>query len=193
MAGPLQALEQGTYNPAPGAGQKLWWSYYDSFIMAAATTENRMFTIPLGQGGKNLSDTNLLAAGQIPQGQRLVIKAIEMYYISNATKSQAAWQNLIAMFRDTTGVFNISGKSQQLELNITQLMGNPIQGIITNVTADMMTSRSSYTGVWELPVPIVLAAQTVFDFTVTHHTAANATLDGDIFFISLVGSLVTLQ
>lgn len=47
---------------------------------AAGTTQLTFFALPIGQGGKTESDTNLDLAGQLPTNQMFLVKSIEVYF-----------------------------------------------------------------------------------------------------------------
>lgn len=187
-----ELLEIGTYNP--NDGQKLWWIYYDRAIMAAATLQHQLFTVPLGQAGKTLADTNCTVGGEIPKGQNFEVKGIELYYVSDAAKTVAQLQNVIDMFRDTTLEFIISGKSAQLQANLTILFGSPFTQHVTGGAAgDQLTGRSQFNNMFELPTPIILAAKTNYRIEIQHHIAVNASLADDELLVALVGNLIGLQ
>jgi hypothetical protein len=192
MADANQLLEQGTYNPTQG--QKVWWCYYDRAVLAVATLAHALFTVPLGQGGKNLSDTNLTTGGEIPKGQRLKVTALEMFYLSDAAVTAANYQNIADSLRATTLEFWISGKSPQLQVNLAVLMGAAFpQHITGGAVGDQFTGKSVYTGLCDLPIPIVLAAKTNFRVDITHSVAVNASQADDEIYIALWGELTGLQ
>jgi len=187
-----QLLEAGTYNPRDG--QQLWWTYYDRAVMAAAVLNHALFTVPLGQAGKNLSDTNLTVAGEIPKGQNFEVQFLEVKYIEDAAKTHAQYQNVKDMFRDSTLEFIINGKSPQLQINMALLMGAAMDSIILGAgVGDQASAKSKYTGVYDLPVPIILAAKTNFRVELNHSVAVNASLADDEVYISLIGRLISLQ
>lgn len=47
---------------------------------AAGQTQLTFFALPLGQGGKTLSDTNMTLAGQLPKNQEFLIQSIEIFF-----------------------------------------------------------------------------------------------------------------
>lgn len=64
---------------------------------AAGHTSLNFFAVPQGQGTswagggtKNLSDTNMTLAGQLPAGQEFLVQSIEIHLISTANPSLAA-------------------------------------------------------------------------------------------------------
>ncbi len=188
-----QKLRKGTYNP--NEGQALWWSMYDRLIFDSAglnPTEYTYFTERLGENGKTRADTNVKANGQIPTGMKFEATMLEWFYVPNAAKTAAEIQNMTDAFRTGWFIFNITSKSNQLELPMTQAWGNPFP-IVLNQVSNELYGRSGYTGRWELPIPIVLAADTSFDATINFSVAPNASLDTDLIYLCMVGPLVTLQ
>lgn len=188
-----QKLRQGTYNP--NEGQALWWSMYDRIVFdstGANPTSYSLFTERLGENGKTLADTNVRANGQIPTGQKFEANALEVFYVPNAAKTAEEVQQILDALATGWFVFNISGKSNQLELTLTQLMGAAFP-LTLNEVSNSPYGRSTFTGTWELPVPWVLAADTSFSANINFSTAPNASLNDDILKVSMVGPLVTLQ
>ena len=188
----LRRLEQGTYNE--NEGEILWWSYYDRVTLAAATLSHSFFTTPLGQGGKTLAMTNFPSANQMPQAQNFEVRALEMYYVPDAAKAHADIQLVLDAFATAYLEFNITNKSAQLQIPLTQLMGSAMPMIALGAGAgDQWTARSQYSGVWETPIEIVLSAKTNFNVDIVFTAAHNASLDGDFIYISLLGGLIRLQ
>jgi len=66
-------------------------SLYDTQAYAAAgTTQLTYFALPVGQGGKTLSDTNLNLAGQLPANQVFLAQSIEVILYPTAPAVAAA-------------------------------------------------------------------------------------------------------
>ena len=56
-------------------------SLYDYQAYAAAgQTQLTFFALPVGQGGKTLSDTNMSLAGQLPANQEFLVQSIEVMF-----------------------------------------------------------------------------------------------------------------
>lgn len=81
----------------PGKVEVIWQPLYD-FQTAAATapTEQLFFQVPQGQSGKDLTDTNMVLAGQIPAGQRFAITGVEVVFFPGDTISQSDAANTFA-------------------------------------------------------------------------------------------------
>lgn len=184
----LTKLQQGTFGEE---GEQLEWSYFDTATIAAATLVHRLFTNPLGAGGKTLADTNLTQAGQMPQGQHLEVNAIKVMYTSDAAKATAAVQNLYDLFTETTISVEIANNKSMGQWTIQELMGAATLFALTPTAAgdNIPLIQPRYTGVYLLNVPIVIAALTPFEVTVTHHVAPAAALADDKLKISLAGIL----
>ena len=186
----MDYFDSGTYEK--GKAQRLWWSYYDRAVLVSTTLRHRLFTVQNGQGGKNLSDTNMTASGQLPAEHKMDIKGIEVYYHATAAFTAATWQNFLDMLVNTTLTFHIDALSPQLQLNLLQLFGANLPQTIGGAAAgDQALAVSQFKGTWELPVQITLAAKTGFNVEIEHFAAPNAALDNDNLYISLVGILDT--
>lgn len=47
---------------------------------AAGATNLQFFAVPLGQGGKTLSDTNMNLAGQLPTNKEFLVESVHVYF-----------------------------------------------------------------------------------------------------------------
>lgn len=70
----------------PGA-EYIRASLYDSATYTASTghTQLNFFQLPIGQSGKTLDDTNMQSAGQLPAGQKFLVKAIKISFLPGVT------------------------------------------------------------------------------------------------------------
>ena len=60
---------------------------------AAGTTQLTFFALPQGQGGKTASDTNMVAAGQLPANQEFLVQSIEVLLFPTTPTVAAAIPN----------------------------------------------------------------------------------------------------
>jgi len=188
----LLNTQVGTYGTE---GEQLDFSYYDEATIAAATLTHRLFTNPLGSGGKTLDQTNLTLAGQIPQGQLLDVRAIKIMYTSNAVKGTAALQDLFTLLTRTTVSIKLANKESMGQWTAQELMGSALQFAITPTNAgdNIAQLQPKFHGIFPLNKKIILAALTPFEVTVIHHAAPAATLEDDRFKISLSGILTRVS
>jgi hypothetical protein len=189
----LERLQQGS---AARTGEKLDWSYYDTYSLLSTLLTVRLFTVPLGGGAnKTLADTNLETAGMIPQAQRLTIKAIKLIYTSDAALVTADIQFLYSLLDTTSLTFKMTGKDSLLTIKLNELVGSCLNAaVIPTVAGDNLPFIAPlFRGVFKLNIPIVLAALAPFDLRIEHHTAPNAALDGNRIQISLNGRLERLS
>ena len=188
----LENLQQGTYG---AEGERLDWTYYDSNPLAVATLTNRYFTNPLGSGGKTLAQTNLTLAGQIPQGQNHTVQAIKVFYRTTGAKATAAVNDFYTMLEQTTVSVKLQNKETMGQWTLMELMGAATLFALTPTAAgdNIPLIQPKYHGIFPLNNPIVLAALTPFEVTVTHHTAVAATLATDVLKIGLAGTLVRVS
>lgn len=69
------------YNVNRPGWEAIRQSLYDFTTYAAAgQTQLTFFALPVGQGGKTLSDTNMTLAGQLPANQEFLVNSIELYF-----------------------------------------------------------------------------------------------------------------
>jgi len=187
----LQALEIGTYQP--GSGQIVWWEYYDRFAIDGTTpvVNYSFFAIPLGQGGKNLADTNFPLAALMPNSEKMAVMYLSLSYWPHALLAQATYQLALDMMAETTLEFNIRGIKDVFQANLISVFGNPFPALVSGAAAgDQVVARSKFQAIYELEIEIVLAANTNFTVDLTHHVAPNAALDDDLLQLSLIGPKV---
>lgn len=188
----LENLQTGTYGVE---GEKLDWSYYDTAVLAAATQVHRLFTNPLGAGGKTLDFTNLTIAGQIPQGQQIITRAIKVFYRSIAVKATAAVQALYDLFSTTTVQVKLQNKETMGIWTLQELIGSASLFAVTPTVAgdNIPMIQPKFHGIFPLNNPITLAALTPFEVTVSHHSAVDALLAGDHLKIALCGTMIRIS
>jgi hypothetical protein len=184
----LDRVGVGTYGTE---GDELDWSYYDEAIIAVATLTHRLFTTPLGSGGKTLDQTNLTIAGQIPQGQLLDVRAIKVMYTSGAAKATAGVQDLYTLLTRTTVTIKLQNKESMGQWTLQELMGaNSLVALTPTAAGDNIPLiQPKFHGVFPLNKKIVLAALTPFEVTIAHHAAPGATTANDRLKIALAGIL----
>lgn len=69
------------YNVNRPGWEAIRQSLYDFTTYAAAgQTQLTFFALPVGQGGKTLSDTNMTLAGQLPANQEFLVNSVEIYF-----------------------------------------------------------------------------------------------------------------
>lgn len=69
------------YNVNKPGWEAIRQTLYDFTAYAAAgQTQLTFFALPVGQGGKTLSDTNMTLAGQMPANQEFLIQSIEVQF-----------------------------------------------------------------------------------------------------------------
>lgn len=188
----LDKVGVGTYGLE---GERLDWTYYDTAVLAAATTTHRLFTNPLGSGGKTLDQTNLTQAGQIPQGQQLQVKALKVMYRTSAVKNTASVVSFYDMLAQTTVSVKLANKETMGQWTLQELVGAATLFALTPTAAgdNIPLILPKYHGIFPLNTKIILAALTPFEVTVTHHVAVNAALANDQLKIGLSGTLIRVS
>jgi hypothetical protein len=101
----------------PGLTEVIYQPFYDyQTLLAAGTTSQRFFQIPVGQAGRTFSDTNMELAGQIPKGQAFEITGVQFeIYPVGATAATTINAAVASKFADD--VYNVL-KGGHLILNI---------------------------------------------------------------------------
>lgn len=187
----LREMQAGTYS---GSGDIFDYSVYDRGLMLSTRLQHRLFKIPYGQNDpagvlKTLADTNVQSGNGIPQGLKVMVKWIKIFYSAVAVRSQVTEAAIHAMLRETTANLYLFGKDSYGQWTLEELMGNPmsvaVQTAAVNIGYPAAVGR--YLGVYPLQIPIVLASNTVYELTITHHIAPAAGLDGDKLRFSLCG------
>lgn len=188
----LDKVGVGTYGLE---GERLDWTYYDTATLAVATTTHRLFTNPLGAGGKTLDQTNLTQAGQIPQGQQLQVKAIKVMYRTAAVKGTVSVQALYDLLATTTVSLKLANKETMGQWTLQELVGAATLFAVTPTAAgdNIPLILPKYHGIFPLNTKIILAALTPFEVTVQHHVAVGATLATDQLKIGLSGTLIRVS
>lgn len=81
----------GNYNVNRPGWEAIRQSLYDFTTYAAAgQTQLTFFALPVGQGGKTLSDTNMTLAGQLPANQEFLVNSIEIFFRTNTPAPSAS-------------------------------------------------------------------------------------------------------
>ncbi len=191
----LRKLEEnGSYSKT--AAEVLDFSYYDTMVMATGTLLQRLFITPLGQGGKSLADTNMVSAGQLPQGQNFKIYNFKVFYCSFggafATADINFWYQMLST---TTFEFIVPGKDNLGQWTLWEMIGESTMiSLVPTVAGDNIPlNQPRYGGVFPLNKPIKIGAVQSFEVRIQHHVAPNAVLDDDKLFISLNGRLVRMS
>lgn len=188
----LDKVGVGTYGLE---GERLDWTYYDTATLAVATTTHRLFTNPLGSGGKTLDQTNLTQAGQIPQGQQLQVHAIKVMYRSAAVKGTVSVQALYDLLATTTVSLKLANKETMGLWTLQELTGAATLFAVTPTVAgdNIYYIQPKFHGIFPLNTKIILAALTPFEVTLQHHVAVGATIATDQLKIGLSGTLIRVS
>ncbi len=173
------------------AMEVLDWTYYDTFKLLSTTLTHRLFTVPLGQAGKTLADTNLPNASQLPQGQNLKVHALKLFYMATAERDEDTLQNIYDVLRNTTFRFLVPGKDTLGTWPLAEVMGTPfLVKMLPSVAGDNVPMISpSFKGVYPLNFPLKIGAVQTFEVEIQHHVAPAAALNDDEIRVGLNGRL----
>jgi len=195
----LAAMQSGTYK---GDGDILDFTLWDRFEVdgTTPTLRHRLFVNGLGSpggivGNKTLADTNVSGNVGIPQGQKLYVRAIKVFYWAKEIRTPVEIVEFYQMLAETTINISIPGKDTYGQWALDEIMGIPVSIIdnpaATNYNPPLSTGR--HVGILPLNLPIVLASVVSFNISVEHHTAPSADLDDDVVKIGLNGILERLS
>ena len=102
---PLSEVDRYAVNRA-GQNEAISQPLYDYQAYAAAgQTSLNFFQIPQGQSSKTLADTNMEAAGQLPNPKRFLIQAMEIAFFSGVTPGTFGAQAAAGYINDVNAVY----------------------------------------------------------------------------------------
>lgn len=190
MAKALQQLQDDSAY-SKRAMEILDWTYYDTFKLVSTVLTHRLFTVPLGQAGKTLADTNLPNASQLPQGQNLKIHALKIFYFGSEARIESELQNIYEVLRNSTFRFLVPGKDTLGTWPLSEVMGTPYLVQLTpSVAGDNIPMiLPTFKGVYPLNFPLKIGAVQTFEVEIQHHVAPDAALDNDQIRVGLNGRL----
>jgi hypothetical protein len=111
------------YNVYRPGWEAIRQSLYDFQAYAAAgVTQMTFFALPLGQGGKTLSDTNMNLAGQLPANIEFLVQSIEVHFLPTTPTVAAAMPSFFGAQAAQVLINDayIFGRSGNLNLTIGQ-------------------------------------------------------------------------
>jgi hypothetical protein len=184
----LLNLQKGTYGTGGEVIDKTFW---DTASLLSTANVYRMFTVPEGQGGKTKDLTNMIATGQISQGQNFRVNSILCHYYAVAARTSAQLLAIYNFLNHTTVEVEIPGKDSLGDWTLAQIMGAAFVVPFIPTTAGNSEPMISpqFNGILHLKVPIVLSALTSFAIKVTPQVASAAGLNGDLLRIGMRGIL----
>lgn len=182
----LQTLAEGSY----GGNAKLRaWDFYDTITLADGALNYPMFTEKLGAPGKEISITNNPEGGKIATATHYTFDAIEVSYVPVASKSILEKRELDAFLNDFIAELTILNQSPEHQFPLANIMGNnfPIN-VDGGAAGDQMTTRNNNDGIRSLhEVPLILAAQVNYDFSLRSTVPTDASLNGDQLRVTYKG------
>jgi hypothetical protein len=177
-------------NPVyPGLHEIITQPFYDSFTVAAATAIPALtvlFQNPIGQSGKNLLTTNMLAAGQLPAPQKFSVRALRL-----AVRNDAYIADAIGFLWQSYCNFKVSQKpylqcpSALLTAGfgvympaISQVGGTAPTG--TLVSYSTLNGTPDQGNIFALSRPIQIEQNEQFAFEITQQTAYTTAATGGV-------------
>ena len=179
----FRKLESGTYSDR---GDRNSWTYWDTFVGDAATTNVRMFQLPWS-GAKTRDLTNMKTSGTIPANQNFKVMSIGVQFIPALTAASM----LVAykMLAGCVAELIINGKDASYQKTLLQMVGGVVMTEYTPIVGNTCAVINFMRVSDKLPTPIVLSANTPFEFDLTFKAGALA-VTNDQIKILLNGRLV---
>jgi hypothetical protein len=176
-------LKLGAYN---GTAEFLQWELYDrvTFTAADVTAAKKDYIFFNGTAGttKQLSDTNMEGSRQMPQGQHLEAKAIQIQIFkqSNTPATETEMTELLKFIDNAVLTVGIANKAPMLQAALSRVLGMSLTAFVTNtvVTTSDSTFRQISNGQYVLNIPIVLPALVSFDVKLALADAVTTPLVG---------------
>lgn len=192
------ALQRLTENSAysKSAGEKLDWTYFDTYKLNTGGQQYTFFAVPLGQGNpaKQAPDTNWELAAQLPQAQNFVIYAIKPIFITNASVNTAALQDIYNFFFNTVIDVRITGKDSMGSWTLAELFGVSTMISLTPTVAgdNNPLNTPNYNGIFPLNLPLKVGATQTLKLDLYQKIATPASLDDCELKMLLQGKLIRL-
>jgi len=197
MAPPKDALAKLQDDSAysKNAGEVLDWTYYDTISIISTTLMHRFYTVPLGQGGKTLADTNLPNSSLLPQGHNMKVHAINPFYITDAALATENLQMVYDLLNNTTIEFLVPGKATLGTWRLAEIFGSSFMApLVPTVAGDVIQqNKCDFKPTFPLNYPIKIGAIQTFEIQLVHHVAPNAALDGNKICLGMRGRLVRMS
>jgi hypothetical protein len=133
----------------PGQVEAIRQSLYDFLTYAQAGQSSlSFFQVPVGQGGKTLADTNMEAAGSLPNPKRFLLESIEIHFIPlnpiSALGADAAFLNLLDTWAvGKSGWLNLFIGSKSYLTEAPLMRFPPTNGLLVSSMADSQTTPAA--------------------------------------------------
>lgn len=181
----LETLQRGSYG---STGERLAWKYYDETTVPTVAGVVNMFQVPQS-GTKGIEQTNMVQSGSVPQGQKFVVKSLEIMYRSKDGVATPAEANELNAILDRTIVtLVINNKAPMVQMKLSSLLGASLMCPNTG-TAGAVSQFGTFSGKWKLATPVVLAGLVPFKVEVINTAVPATSVQGDFITISLCGTL----
>lgn len=166
-------------------GEELDYPVYDRILMdstQAAGTPRTMFNQAVGTDREGVrltyADTNI-ESNTVPSDQKFGFSKLSVIYAASAIRNDAGYQLILDYLRSATLRFNIDSKADMFRVPMWKWMG--AMQVVTAPAATINTTfpMPMYTAIWEIKVPLILQALTVFKLILEPQAASGAALNGD--------------
>lgn len=179
------------------------WSLYDSWRLGYSSEIN-LFVNPVGStfdgAQRNKSDTNMMTSSLIPNGRKMVVKAIKVSYLPVTVKYVEDFIEIQKYLHKTIFEFQYDSKDVSFQVSLAELLGINLpllnesyeteeDGINFVVSLLRDTVRDYYT----INIPIELPSQQLFYARIFSFQSLSANNQNDIIRLSLSGYQASLN
>lgn len=188
-------LQRGSKTGLAVAGYD--YTFFDTELINPAVPVFRFFTMPYGQGGKTISDTNMKSPAQMPQGKKFTCRALKVGFIPHNIKTGTGLLDIITFYSNTVLKFLVDGKEDIGTWTLSELAGFNFP-IAADINGDPETDfnttlRDNVKDHFFFNIPIELPAQQIFEIEATHVGSIGQGLTNDKLRIMLSGYMENLQ
>ena len=183
-----QILERGTYG---NSGEKMDWTYYDTMKIDNTVATYDFYSIPNGQQGKNLADTNFPLSSVMPSTENFNVFALKVWFVTDDDLDTDNRQMIYTMFERTTVEIKIGGKDSMGTFKLIELFGTSSLIALTPTVAgdNIPLIQPSFKGIMPINNRLTLAASTPFRVRLTHWTLPNEDLKDCKIVFGMNGTL----
>ncbi len=159
----LDSLAQGTTG---SNGMDVAWTYYDRTKLTTGLVNYDYFTVPQGQSGKTIADSNFPLAGQLPVAQKLLVTHVGVQVYHDAVTTPAIARKFNNFLQNSVFSLIIQNKAPIFELAGSDIMNLAYDIIAQDAAVQTRTPMPIMTGQYKVAAgtgnPIVMASNTTF-------------------------------
>lgn len=194
-AGQDKALRRLSIGGQSTQGIDVDYVLYDTWKWVAGAEERyRFFTVPRGQAGKTLSDTNMDVSSMVPAGNKMIVYAMKASLFCETDIDEVALKFINSLIFRTCAEIKFPEKTIFIA-NLSDIMGisRMISGVVTLTLNQPYSDVNVWKGVYPFNKPIELPSTKAFEVYLENYgTVMQGTLTEFYIRISLIGRLERL-